>query len=175
MPHYLLPRLLCLALLVAPTASAQDAEITDFAHTLLSEAQALSIARNREYCGTIGEDANGDLVATDPRRGRRMSCKSRTLWAAEYLLASFHTHGAHDPRIDSEVPSPSDVENDMDEGIDGYVATPGGRLWFINGATGVSTLICGPGCLPSDPAYRPDPSDPIARRYTLPALRARNE
>ena len=43
------------------------------------------------------------------------------------------------------------MEGDEDEGIDGWVATPGGRLWYIDTTDMVTFQICGIGCLPSDP------------------------
>lgn len=63
----------------------------------------------------------------------------------------------------------------MDEGLTGYVATPGGRFWVIDGTTGVSRQQCGPGRLPVYPDFEPDPEFPVAQSYTLVALRARFE
>jgi hypothetical protein len=54
-------------------------------------------------------------------------------------------------------------------GTDGYVSTPRGRLWHIDGRTGTVTLVCGPGCLPSDRAA--PPGRPLADRYPLEELR----
>ena len=31
-----------------------------------------------------------------------------------------------------ELPSTGDLESDMDEGVDGFLSTPGGRFWFID-------------------------------------------
>ncbi len=45
------------------------------------------------------------------------------------------------------------MEGDEDEGIDGWVATPGGRLWYIDTTDMVTFQICGIGCLPSDPEF----------------------
>jgi hypothetical protein len=45
------------------------------------------------------------------------------------------------------------MEGDADEGIDGYVATPGGRLWYIDTVDMVASQLCGIGCLPRDPKF----------------------
>lgn len=160
-------------LLVPLSAGAQSAEEIALAKQLLTDIQPLSVKRNREYCGLIGRDEAGQLVATPPRRGRRTSCRPRYDIREMRITASYHTHAAHREAYDNEVPSLADVEGDMADGINGYVATPGGRLWFVDGTTGESRLICGPRCLPSDASYRPDPSDRIADRYTLEDIRRR--
>jgi hypothetical protein len=169
MPRSRLALRLCLCLLAAP-AAAQDAREVALAREILAGAQAPSFQRNREYCGTIGADRNGRLLHSEPRRGGRDSCTPRDHPDAWDVFASFHTHGGFDPEADSEVPSVYDVQSDMAEGLDGYVATPGGRLWFIDGQTGVVRQICGLGCLPADPDFVPGLFGPIATRYTLSEL-----
>ncbi|KMW58716.1 hypothetical protein AIOL_003695 [Candidatus Rhodobacter oscarellae] len=71
------------------------------------------------------------------------------------------------------MPSVSDVLADMEEGLDGYLSTPGGRFWFIDGQTGVSRQLCGLGCLPQDPDFAPGLHGTISKRYTLGQLEAR--
>jgi hypothetical protein len=58
---------------------------------------------------------------------------------------------------------------DMEEGVNGYVATPGGRFWYIDGDRGVATQICGPGALGGIHRGRGIGSD--RRFYTLDGLR----
>ena len=41
------------------------------------------------------------------------------------VMASFHTHACYDPDADSEVPSVEDLAGDIDESVNGYVATLG--------------------------------------------------
>lgn len=156
--------------LIGTTAAAQSAAETAFVKRLFVEIQHASFAAGREFCGTIGLTGDGALVASRPRRGRATSCRPRDAWTAEVIIASYHTHGAFDPRGDSEVPSPDDVWSDIEDGTDGWVATPGGRLWFIDGATGVSRQVCGLGCLPMDPAFRPGFMGPVPESFTLDAL-----
>jgi hypothetical protein len=136
--------------------------------------QPRSFAENREYCGYVGVLPDGTVSVTEVTRGRRDSCLSRADESRFVeIVASFHTHAGFDPEADSEVPSIEDIEGDMFEGVDGYVATPGGRLWYIDGRRGVATLICGLGCMGQDPNFVPGIAGPIANRYTLDDLDAR--
>jgi hypothetical protein len=158
----------------APGAVAQEASEMAAARAILMELQPRSFAENREYCGYIGILPDGRHMATEVTRGRRDSCLSRGD-ESRFLevTASFHTHAAFEWDADSEVPSVEDVLGDMEEGVDGYVATPGGRFWFIDGARGVARQICGLGCLGQDPDFVEGAAGPIAMQYTLEQLRAR--
>lgn len=167
-------RAVILALVLCPgTGLAQSQQEIDFAANILAAAQAPSFRADREHCGTIGLDQNGRLVASQARRGQSDSCTPRDPRDAVEIIASFHTHGSYHPDADSEVPSPDDILADMDEGIDGWLATPGGRLWFIDGQAGVARLICDRGCMPSDPDFRPEPAGSIRNRYTIDQLERR--
>ena len=155
-------------------ASAQPAGELAAARQALGQLQGRSFAENREYCGYIGIIQNGQYAATEVTRGRSDSCLSRGDESRFVeVTASFHTHAGFDTEADSEVPSSNDVEGDMSEGVNGYVATPGGRLWFIDGRTGVATQICGLGCMGQDPRFIAGDAGPIAPRYTLQQLRQR--
>ncbi|MDP5216234.1 DUF4329 domain-containing protein [Ruegeria sp. 2205SS24-7] len=162
---------LCFVLTGPNRAEAQYVDVTDLAYEMLGELQAVSFAENREFCGFIGEDLDGQLVISDPRRGGTDSCRPEYP-PGTYVqpLASFHTHAAHDLAVDSEIPSSSDIVADMEDGVDGYVATPGGRFWFIDGIEGTARLLCGPGCLPQDPRYDPEDGAPVGDFYTLQEL-----
>lgn len=150
---------------------AQPAGEIAAARAILMELQTRSFAENREYCGYIGILPDGSYMATEVTRGGSDHCLSRGD-ESRFLevTASFHTHAGYDPYADSEVPSVEDLVGDMDEGVNGYIATPGGRLWFHDWTEGVAHLICGPGCMGQDPRYVPDKDDPIAARYTLEEL-----
>lgn len=166
--------LVCLAALLPEPLRGQSATELEAARAILSELQLRSFSENREYCGYIGLMPDGTYMATEVTRGRSHSCLSRGDESRFVeVTASFHTHGAFDWDSDSEVPSTDDVLGDMEEGVNGYVATPGGRLWFIDGARGVATQICGPGCLPQDPDFVAGAAGPIAERYSLYDLEAR--
>ena len=135
--------------------------------------QPRSISENREYCGYLGVLPNGDLTITPPRRGKPAGCTPPNPPANMRVLASYHTHAAYAPRFDSEVPSATDLVSDISEGINGYIATPGGRLWFSDGAAQKTYQLCGVACLPSDPRFQPERRNPVRQSYTLAALRQR--
>lgn len=144
------------------------------ARAILVELQPRSFAENREYCGYIGVMPDGQVMATEVTRGDAWSCLSRADESRFVeIVASFHTHAAFDTEADSEVPSVDDVLGDMEEGIDGFVATPGGRLWFIDGVRGVTWQVCGLGCTGQDPNFVVGDAGPIAQRYTLEELERR--
>lgn len=147
----------------------QTTEEIAFAKSVLDDLQPQSIAQNREFCGFIGLNEDGDYIATTPTRGRKGSCQPEMDDDFE-PLASFHTHGAHSADYDSELPSTDDLLADMDEGVDGYIGTPGGRVWFNDSSKERSFLLCGPRCISSDPGYDPDDAPPPANEYDLDGL-----
>lgn len=59
---------------------------------------------------------------------------------------------------------------DIDEEIDGYISTPGGRFWFVDSSEELAAQICGEHCLTSDPRYRPEIDYDVAETYTLKEL-----
>ena len=147
----------------------------ELARQILTALQDRSFKQNREFCGWIARGEDGSLVHSKVYRGKQAQCQSkRRLPAGAELIATFHTHGKYLPRFDNEVPSAIDVQNEQDRGTRGYVSTPGGRFWVIEGRTGVVRLICGPGCLPVDPGYRERPSDRIQEQYSAKQIRQRN-
>ncbi|MEM7642430.1 MAG: DUF4329 domain-containing protein [Pseudomonadota bacterium] len=162
-------------LLVTSPALAND--LQRVAAGTLAALQSNSFAENREFCGLIGRLPDGTFVASPARRGRMDSCTPRVArnWQPEAeIVASYHTHGAFDPEADSEIPSIDDILSDSEEGIDGYISTPGGRLWFVDGDRVEARLICDIGCLPADPAFRPGLWGPVATRYDPASLRRRD-
>ncbi|WP_425091369.1 DUF4329 domain-containing protein [Tropicimonas sp. S265A] len=170
MRRFLTPATLLYLALGAVPVSAQDAaaEIA-FVKSLFAELQPKSFRSNREYCGYIGYDRRGRLVATRARRGGADHCEPRWPWRFD-PVASFHTHAAYDPEAWSEIPSGSDMESDEAEGVDGYVATPGGRLWYIDSTDMIASQICGVGCLSQDPAFLPETDIVILQSYSYDAL-----
>lgn len=154
----------------APQAPAQFAEEIAAVKAMFVPLQAESFDTNREFCGMIGIDENDRLVIGEARRGRAHSCTPRDPDGVVEIIASYHTHGGFDEWSDSEVPSIDDMLADMDEGVDGWISTPGGRLWFIDGQAGVARQICGIGCLPQDPDFIPGILGDIPTRMTLDQL-----
>lgn len=160
--------------MMASSLAAQDAGELAAARGVLLQLQPRSFAENLEYCGYVGRMSGGQLAATDVTRGDSWGCLSRgseDRFVA--VVASFHTHAGFDRAADSEVPSTDDVLGDMEERVNGYVATPGGRLWYIDWRRAVATQVCGLGCMGQDPAFIPGGAGPIAQSYTLQQLQAR--
>lgn len=159
---------LTIALTATPVWSDSQAEL-EFARYLLTNLQTPSFLENVEYCGYIGFNDAGDLVATQATRGGPDWCEMDIPYSFE-IVASYHTHAGYDANAWSEIPSGADMESDEDLGIDGYVSTPGGRLWYIDTEDMVATQICGIGCLPKDVNFRPAPEDNIQQSYTYDEL-----
>ena len=171
------PLLLCAIALALPTyVFAQASFEIRLAKSVLAEAQALTLKRGREYCGYIGVDENGTLTFTKPRRGRKDACRPKNpprKW--QDIVASYHTHGTYTENADSEVPSSDDIRADANEGIDGYLVTPGGRMWYIDGLEYTARLICDKGCLSSDPNFVPEDFGPVKSFYTVHELEIRED
>lgn len=130
---------------------------------------------NREYCGYLGFDKNDNYIVTKAIKGDENSCYVKDIPEDIDIVASYHTHGAFSVEADSEVPSPEDMKADMSEQVDGYIATPGGRIWFSDSQKGTITMICGKGCVKSDPKFDGSQLDPVKKHYTLKTLLRRFE
>jgi hypothetical protein len=136
--------------------------LIEIARKSLADIQYQSFSSGLEYCGMIGKTRAGELIVSPARRGRPSGCNARGFTDPSItLVASYHTHGGFDPNMDSEVPSTDDVDMDHHQGVFGFVATPGGRLWLIDHRSRVATQICGKGCLPSDPTFSAGMAGPI--------------
>ncbi|MCA8907810.1 MAG: DUF4329 domain-containing protein [Rhodospirillaceae bacterium] len=177
-------RLLALASVVsfavARAAFAQDEdhvwlyeELDTLALRTLDALQHTSIAENREYCGYLGVDASGQVAATPAVPGTVDSCLPDEPPEGFEIYASYHTHGAYSPDEDSEVPSYEDLQGDIEEGVDGYIATPGGRVWLNLYDDERAAQLCGPGCVFADPNFLECGAYPPQEEYTLDGLQAR--
>lgn len=149
-------------------------EVQKFARSQLNALQQQSFANDIELCGIIFERGDGTLGASEPRQGDEASC------GISYFdepgmrpVASFHTHAAQNDAYDSEVPSLLDLQSDAASGMDGYVATPGGRFWHVDAKGPTANLVCGAGCLAQDPRYVPCPAFAPKARYSYADLAAR--
>lgn len=149
---------------------AQSSEDVAAVQKMFAPLQLRSFEKQSEFCGMIGVDDAGRLVFAPARKGTLDSCVPDDPVGAVRIVGSYHTHGHFVWENDSEVPSLEDVWADMDEGVNGWVATPGGRLWYIEGATGDIWQICGFGCLPQDPKFISGLSGHIPQRMTLEEL-----
>lgn len=152
-----------------------QAEVQAFAREKLGAMQARSFAQRLELCAIIFEDSEGKLQSSEVRAGDEATCDLRYFDKPGMApLASIHTHGSFDEDYDSEVPSLIDLESDITDQMDGYVATPGGRLWQVDWERERAVLVCGAGCLAQDPTYRACPDDTVAASYTGAELAARS-
>ncbi|MEP3421140.1 MAG: DUF4329 domain-containing protein [Erythrobacter sp.] len=148
-----------------------QSEVQSFARQELDALQARSFVEDIELCGIIFETDNGELGVSRPNAGSISSCDIAYFDEPGMVpIASFHTHGKHSPRFDGEVPSLVDIESDMATGMDGYIATPGGRLWHIDHETAIARQVCGEGCVTQDPNYRTCDRDIIPSSYTVQEL-----
>jgi len=156
-----------------PPIIAQTDDVAAFAKTLLGDLQAISIAESAEYCGYIFETDDGALAATAPARGRADYCDLPR--PGDSVLASYHTHGAFSDAYDNEVPSIDDVTGDFDAQIDGYISTPGGRVWLVDHTAQIARQLCNEMCVTSDPNNDPDDAGFVPQSLTLEELEARFE
>ena len=167
--------LLCGLALASPVA-AQSIQIPSDQAALVKRSltvpQQKSFARDREFCAYLGRTSGGRLKVTSYREGGRNGCSPARPSAGFRPLASIHTHGAYDPRVPAEFPTTLDMDMDAAEGINGYVATPGGRLWYLDTRKRIAVQLCGIGCLASDPQFRAGDDGYIRRSYTYDQLRA---
>ena len=157
----------------AQTRASVTGEVGRFAIALLEKLQSRSIRENVEYCGLLGYDKSGKLMATKAVRGDRDGCEPVDAPESVEVIASYHTHGAWTILADTEVPSVEDLVSDFEEDIDGYIATPSGRVWQVRADDRRAYLLCGKKCIRSDPNYRDCKSLPVAKEYSLAKLRAR--
>ena len=144
------------AIAAVPSASAQKigsgferyAAEHRFATELLQKLNARSVDLNLEYCGFFYYDASGALQATKPEKGGTHSCLPVFPEEISFVFATYHTHAAYDPNSLNEYPSMQDMEGDFSNLQNGYLATPGGRLWFTDVQKRISRQLCGYRCLP---------------------------
>ncbi len=158
-----------IALLAGLPAAAQEAEELRVAREVLTRLQPLSFDKHREYCGYIGYNERGVMVSSLPVAGTRDGCSApfpRNL----AITASYHTHGNFDHGYFNEIPSDVDMEGDQKFYMNGYVSTPGGRLWYIDSQIMVTTQICGIACLPVATGFRKGAKGTIAESYTYEEL-----
>ena len=159
-----------MATLRADVEAAQGHDEVDVARAVLSAAQITSFSQNLEFCGYLGFDGAGTLRSSQVVRGMVDECSP--LWPDDLeVVASWHTHAAYDTGAWSEVPTVIDIEADEDEGIDGYVATPGGRFWFVDTETMEVVQLCDRGaCVPVDAAYVAGSEGDVWQSYTYQEL-----
>lgn len=143
-----------------------------FVSAILIDLQRRSFAENREFCGYMGLDAAGRWMATPTTRGLEAACILPPIPAGMSVVASFHTHSTYSPHYASEWPTTQDVATDRASDIDGYISTPGGRLWHVDTDTMTVRQLCGRACLPQDPNYVASQDGPLRPLLTYRQLQA---
>lgn len=156
-----------------PVPNPPEAAAAAFARSFLDELQRVSIRDQREYCGYFIVNPDGSFAASPAVRGTFASC-DYSIPDDPRIFASYHTHGSFSIAYDNEVPSVADLESDFDFGMDGYISTPGGRIWHVDYATRTARQVCGLGCVYRDPIWRPVEEGNVAQVYTVNSLMARN-
>jgi len=154
------------ACVIGHSVLAQSNEETALVKGIFAELNPISIRDKVEYCGYIGITADGDLIASPPTRGDEASCLADDPTEIEVIYSSYHTHGQFSRDYFNEVPSGTDMEGDEEEGIDGWIATPGGRLWYNDTVDMVTFQVCGIGCVPSDPNFVAGDMGTIEQSYS---------
>ena len=149
-----------------------DEEQENFAISFLDGIQQRTFEANREFCGFFGVDRSGKIVATEPSRGELDSCLPPEADASVTVFASYHSHGAFDPEVDSEVPSLADLKADVEENVDGFIGTPGGRVWVNDFEDRIAYLLCEE-CIEADEAFEPELFGPVEESYTIAELEER--
>ena len=159
---------------VSPPANRPgDAQAAQFARAFLNAIQPESVARRAELCGYFYVDAAGNIAATEPRIGTFAGCEMPIPRQSQNIFASYHTHSAFARGYDNEVPSAQDLMSDFEFHIDGYVSTPGGRVWHVDYSSQETRQVCGLSCVYMDPGFRPVGEAQIRASYTVPALQQR--
>ena len=115
------------------------------ARVRLNQINPVSVRENREYGGYVYRNQDGSFSTIEPVRGELASVTLPDpvlgVPVGTVTTASYHTHGAFDPRFDNENFSPTDISSDAALGIDGYLGTPGGQFKYHDVDTGMITTL----------------------------------
>jgi hypothetical protein len=163
--------IIALAFLASPALS-QSREEVAFVRDVFAQVQLLSFRKGVEVCGFVGYDRDGELAISGPEIGEYASCSMD--WPANLtVIASYHTHGLFDADYINELPSDIDMLSDQSLGVNGWIATPGGRLWYVDSERMVTKQVCTLGCLPMAPGFLKTHGGLIAKGYRFDELVAR--
>jgi len=99
-----------------------------------------SIDENREYSSEIYQE-DGKYKLTPPIAGGEATVGEGTIPDGAELSGGIHSHGANDPRYDSENFSLGDKGFSQSRGVPEYISTPGGTLQKYDPATGQVSVL----------------------------------
>ena len=113
------------------------------ARNVLNAINPTSVAQNLEYGGWVYRNSDRTFSATEPIKGTvdRVNIGSPTNVPSGYATASYHTHGAYDPKYDSENFSYMDITMNNNWEVDGYLGTPAGYYKYHHYLTGVISTL----------------------------------
>ena len=115
-------------------ASAQDAAETEFVMGLMEQMNRLTISFNREVCGFVLQDNEGNYTSTKASWGGEASCASMPLepgMRADLNLIDFDRLTVRAPRIVNDLPAGGAR---LEQRADGYLATlVAGQITYKNG------------------------------------------
>jgi hypothetical protein len=106
-----------------------------------------SISENREHAGLIYRNSDGSYLFTGLTAGNKKSVDPRNAPAPNgaNVTAYYHTHGAYDPGYDNEYFSNINGQGDIpfakDQKMDGYLATPMGKIKYYDYANDVIKVL----------------------------------
>ncbi|GEM_PF-3868680 len=116
----------------------------DVAKDISNKINPQSISENREYAGMIYRNKDGTYSYTQPNAGTTDGSNPggiNSVPSETEATAYYHTHGGYDPAYKNEVFSPADINYANSNNIDGYLATPFGKLLYYNHNTGEKIQI----------------------------------
>ena len=117
----------------------------DAAFDVLNAVNPQSVRVNKEFGGWVFINPDGSFSSTTPVRGDFKSVQlpnpAEVIPNGSRITASYHTHAAFDPQFDNENFSPTDLDLDRENSIDGYLGTPGGQLKFHDITDDTITII----------------------------------
>ena len=142
-----------MALFFAQIPHAQAADEIRLAKQNLLVLQAKSFQYDREYCGYLVVDARDVISGTPPTKGKEAECSADDYPEDLIAFARYHMQDAVSLDGSYELPSYIDVLGDAEEGVDSYVSTPGGQIWFIDSRAKIISVICDLACLPEDRTF----------------------
>ncbi len=152
----------------APALASDFDALTELAIETLDRAQKQSIAEGVEFCGFLLEK-DGRQFASPKKRGDESGCTPSYPRYEFTILASYHTHGSHNPDYNSEVPSVDDFVADREDETYGFVGTPGGRVWLIDPFQDEIFEIC-KDCILQDENYDAREYGEIPENFTSESL-----
>lgn len=129
-----------------------DSQVTQVVRSQLASLQRQSLSNGLEMCGFAIIGSSCQIRVTETTRGTSHSCNP-SVPSNVVRLAIYHTHGISHGSNAGEIPSDIDFRTTIAGQIDGYVATPAGRLWRIDAFSQKAELLCRR-CMPVDPNSR---------------------